>query len=152
VHFQSIPQIKQASTFGRVISHVSRAGKKYLQRPGGGRPSRRCNRGFTFAPHPVVADTDRDKWAVLRIVDFYRRQPTDYADYFIAAWRYQHRAGLGLKAASLAQVARESKVSPKYLALIWSTLTERKEEVGPYCDCTMWRALPAPNSGHSSSI
>jgi Protein of unknown function (DUF1587)/Planctomycete cytochrome C len=29
--------------------------------------------GFTFAPHPVIADTDRDKWAVFRIVDFYRR-------------------------------------------------------------------------------
>jgi hypothetical protein len=36
--------------------------------------------GFDFAPHPVLAETDRDKYAILRIVDFYRRQPTDYAD------------------------------------------------------------------------
>ena len=33
--------------------------------------------GFTFAPHPVVADTDRDKWAVFRIVNFYRKQHRD---------------------------------------------------------------------------
>src|SRR6056297_2798280 len=42
--------------------------------------------GFDFASHPVVTDTDRDKYAVRRIVDFYRRQPTDLADYFHAAW------------------------------------------------------------------
>src|ERR1041384_2649132 len=38
--------------------------------------------GFVFAPHPVVTETDRDKYCVKRIVDFYRRQPTDLADYF----------------------------------------------------------------------
>ena len=65
--------------------------------------------GFEFAPHPAVADTDRDKWAVLRIVDFYRRQPTDYADYFLAAWRYKHRAALQNSAASLEQIATEAK-------------------------------------------
>jgi Protein of unknown function (DUF1592)/Protein of unknown function (DUF1588)/Protein of unknown function (DUF1587)/Protein of unknown function (DUF1585)/Protein of unknown function (DUF1595) len=102
--------------------------------------------GFTFAPHPVLADTDRDKWAVLRIVDFYRKQPTDYADYFMAAWRYQHRAALGLKANSLAEVARECNVSPKYLAIIWSTLTGPRE-VGPISKLqTLWLVMPAPNA------
>src|SRR5207244_12943804 len=43
--------------------------------------------GFSFAPYPVVTDEDRDKYAVNRIVDFYTRQPLDYADYFLAAWR-----------------------------------------------------------------
>ena len=100
--------------------------------------------GFTFAPHPVVADTDRDKWAVLRIINFYQRQPTDYADYFMAAWRYQNRASLGVKNSSLEDVARESKISPKYLSLIYSVLNERAE-VGPIAKLqTMWRALPAP--------
>jgi mono/diheme cytochrome c family protein len=33
--------------------------------------------GFRFAPHPVVTDTDRDRHAVERIVQFYERQPTD---------------------------------------------------------------------------
>jgi len=47
---------------------------------------------------------DRDRYTIQRIVDFYKRQPTDYADYFEAAWRYkipvdsrpaQCHAGLG---------------------------------------------------------
>ena len=41
--------------------------------------------GFIFAPGPVLAETDRDQFAVRRIVDFYHSQPTDYADYFEAA-------------------------------------------------------------------
>src|SRR6185437_10044080 len=32
--------------------------------------------GFTFAPYPAVTDTDRDKYCVNRIVQFYQRQPT----------------------------------------------------------------------------
>ena len=103
--------------------------------------------GFTFAPHPVVADTDRDKWAVFRIVDFYQCQPTDYAEYFLSAWRYQHRAALGSPALSLHDVAIASKVSPKYLALISSRLTGPSEEVGPIAKLqVMWRALPAPDA------
>ena len=51
--------------------------------------------GFDFAPYPMLVETDRDKYAIQRIVDFYKRQPTDYADYFEAAWRYKYRAALG---------------------------------------------------------
>ena len=57
--------------------------------------------GIHFAPHPVATDTDRDKYCVKRIVDFYQRQPTDYADYFFAAWKYRHRAALGTPDAKL---------------------------------------------------
>src|SRR5262245_49843601 len=42
-------------------------------------------RGFVFAPHPAVTETDRDKYCVQRIVDFYARQPTKLEDYFFAA-------------------------------------------------------------------
>ena len=80
--------------------------------------------GFAFAPHPVVTDTDRDKYCVKRIVEFYQRQPTDLADYFLAAWRFKHRAALGQPDATLADAAAERKVSPKYLATVWSALTE----------------------------
>ena len=101
--------------------------------------------GFTFAPHPVMADTDRDKWAVFRIVDFYRRQPTDYADYFMAAWKYQHRAALGQGRANLSQIAHDAKVSPKYLQRIWTALSHPQEEVGPIARLqNQWRSLPAP--------
>ncbi len=43
--------------------------------------------GIAFAPHPVVTETDRDKYCVKRIVEFYQRQKTDYADYLFAAWQ-----------------------------------------------------------------
>ena len=110
--------------------------------------------GFIFAPGLVLADTDRDQFAVKRIVDFYRAQPTDYADYFEAAWRYKHRVALGNPAATLTTVAREKNISPKYLPLVWQILGEpaapspaRAPEVGPIGKLqSMWKALPAPAS------
>jgi Protein of unknown function (DUF1592)/Protein of unknown function (DUF1588)/Protein of unknown function (DUF1587)/Protein of unknown function (DUF1585)/Protein of unknown function (DUF1595)/Planctomycete cytochrome C len=103
--------------------------------------------GFVFAPHPVLADTDRDKYGVRRIIEFYQRQPIDFADYFQAAWRFQHRAALGRPKATLVEVAVQSKVSPKYLATIWSTLTEAPDSVGPIAALkALWRELPAPDA------
>src|SRR5262249_30770109 len=86
--------------------------------------------GFVFAPHPVVTETDRDKYAVKRLIDFYQRQPTNYADYFMAAWRFKHRAALGKPRATLADFAAADKISAKYLATIWSTLSDRQEKLG----------------------
>jgi hypothetical protein len=111
--------------------------------------------GFTFAPASMLAETDRDQFAVKRIVDFYESQPTDYADYFEAAWRYKHRAALGHRAATLTSTATAEKVSPKYLPLIWGILGEDstpgrrgKVEVGPIARLqAMWKSLPAPIAG-----
>ena len=103
--------------------------------------------GFTFAPYPMLVETDREKYAIERIIDFYARQPTHFADYFEAAWRYKYRAVLGHPAATLASVAAETKVSPNYLAMVWQALGQ-KEEVGPLAKLqTMWRELPAPKAG-----
>ena len=104
--------------------------------------------GFDFAPHPMLVETDRDSYAIQRIVDFYERQPTDYADYFQAAWRFKYRAALGTPGATLAGIAAESKVSAKYLPMIWGILEETHEaasqEVGPIAKLqAMWRALAA---------
>ena len=104
--------------------------------------------GFDFAPHPMLVETDREKYAIQRIVGFYERQPTEYADYFQAAWRFKYRSVLGKPGATLAGTAAERKVSAKYLATIWQILQETqeaKEEVGPIATLqAMWRALPAP--------
>ena len=80
--------------------------------------------GFIFAPGPVLSGPDRDQFAIKRIVDFYESQPTDFAAYFEAAWRYKHRATLGKPTATLASIATASKVSPKYLPMIWGILGE----------------------------
>ncbi len=99
--------------------------------------------GLTFAPFPVVADTDRDKYCVRQIIDFYRRQRTDYADYFQAAWRYQHRAALGRPQATLDEVAARDGISAKYLRTVWDLLTGPPEESGPIAALrTLWQELP----------
>jgi hypothetical protein len=101
--------------------------------------------GFSFALYPMLVETDREKYAIQRIIDFYARQPTSFADYFEAAWRYKHRAVLGKPNATLASVAAETKVSPRYLQTIWQALEQTKEDVGPLAKLqAMWRELPAP--------
>ena len=104
--------------------------------------------GFDFAPYPMLVETDRERYAIQRIVDFYDRQPTDFADYFQAAWRYKHRAALGQPRATLTTIATENKLSPRYVAMVWQILEQQKEEVGPTVKLqAMWRELPAPKSG-----
>ncbi len=108
--------------------------------------------GMAFAPEPMLVETDREKYTIQRIIGFYRSQPTDFADYFQAAWRYKHRVALGKPSATLARIAAESKVSPKYLSTIWRLLEgaapqNAKKEVGPIAKLqTMWRALPGPGA------
>ena len=48
--------------------------------------------GIDFAPYPMLVETDREKYAIQHIMNFYARQPTNYADYFEAAWRFKYRA------------------------------------------------------------
>ena len=103
--------------------------------------------GIAFAPHAVVTDTDRDKYCVKRIVQFYKQQPTELADYFEAAWELRQIAskqGDALSAeTTLKQVAAKRNVSAKYLATVWSILTEEKEPIGPLLTLRqMWNVLP----------
>lgn len=105
--------------------------------------------GVDFALYPMLSETDRDKHPIQRIIAFYNRQPTDLAAYFEAAWRYRHRVALGKPNATLATIAAEAKVSPKYLAMIWQLIEEpaakAATEVGPIGKLqSMWRALPGP--------
>ena len=101
--------------------------------------------GFAFAPYPMLVETDRDKFCMQQIIDFYHRQNIDYADYFQAAWRFQHRTALGQPQATFTDIAAESKVSAKYLATVWQVLTGAKDEVGPLVKLqSMWAALPPP--------
>ena len=104
--------------------------------------------GLTFAAHPMLVETDREKYAVQRIVDFYDRQPTDVADYFQAAWRYKYRKALGRPRATLDSVATDMKISARYLPVVWRMLEQAPEDVGPGATLqAMWRELPAPTSG-----
>lgn len=102
--------------------------------------------GIDFAPYPMLVETDREKYAIRRILDFYFKQPTKYADYFQAAWRYRHRAALGKSRATLASAAAETKLSPKYFQMIWQLLNE-PGAAGPVLKLQkMWRGLPPAQS------
>lgn len=103
--------------------------------------------GLGFAPHPVVAETDRDRYGVRRIIEFYEQQPTDYADYFLAAWKLAHRKELGAATVSVAETAIREGISPKYLETIWTLLNEPGADTGPVGALkALWRALPAPGN------
>ena len=99
--------------------------------------------GFIFAPHPVISETDRDKFCVRRIVSFYDRHKVNYADNFLTAWRFQHRAEAGRPNTELDEFAAEAGLSPKYLATLWETL-HQAEDRGPVKELqTEWGTLPA---------
>jgi len=103
--------------------------------------------GFSFAPYPMLVETDHERYAIQRIIDFYAGQPTKFADYFEAAWRYKNRIALGQPRATLASLAAQANISPKYLPLVWQAL-ETKEEIGPMSKLqTLWRDLPTPKAG-----
>ena len=111
--------------------------------------------GFDFAPHPMLVETDRDRHGIKRILDFYARQPTDYAAYFDAAWRYKHRGALRKPRATLETIATETQVSAKYLRLVWQLIEERSPAtaVGPVAKLqAMWRALPEPAPARQEAL
>jgi hypothetical protein len=100
--------------------------------------------GFVFAPHPAVTDTDRDKYCVRRIIDFYDHHKVDLADYFLAAWKYRHRDQLGRPGAGLSQFATEAGLSAKYLTTLWPLLTQSPPAPGPLGEVqAVWQNLPA---------
>ena len=102
--------------------------------------------GIDFAPYPALVETDREKFAIQRILKFYAAQPTDYANYFEAAWRYKYRLALKKPHATLATTAVQSHVSPKYLPMVWQILHDQ-HALGPVLKLQkMWLALPAPAS------
>jgi len=87
--------------------------------------------GFEFAPHPVLTETDRDKYCVNRIIEFYQQQNTDLGDYFLAAWDVKNKRIRSLPDASLEEAAITHQVSSKYLMSIWNLLEDGQQHWGP---------------------
>jgi hypothetical protein len=92
--------------------------------------------GFVFAPHPVVTDTDRDKYCVQRVVDFYKKHAVDVVDYLYAARKVREMKDVD-------QVARTHGLSVKYLEVVWRALSARELANGPMALVRRaWLALP----------
>jgi len=102
--------------------------------------------GIAFALHPVVTDTDRDRYCVKRIVEFYQRQPTDLTDYFFAAWQYRFRAQLDRGSESLEQTAARTGVSGKYLKSVWSLLASQDPQISVGPILRLQKMWPGPPS------
>src|ERR1700733_12562415 len=108
--------------------------------------------GIDFAPYPMQVETDREKYAIQRIVGFYAAQPTNYADYFEAAWRYKYRVALKKPHATLATTAADAKVSPKYLPMVWQILHDQNA-IGPVLKLQkMFEALPPPAAAQTGAL
>ncbi len=108
--------------------------------------------GIDFAPYFMRVESDRDKYSIQRIIAFYQAQPTSFAAYFDAAWRYRYRKELGKPNATLASTAADMKISAKYLPMVWGILHD-KDAVGPVAKLqAMWNALPAPKAGDSGEM
>jgi hypothetical protein len=105
--------------------------------------------GIAFAPFAVIDETDRDKYCVNRIIEFYKRQPTNLAGYFLAAWQFQNRAVLGEPKLTVEQLASREHLSAKYLPVVFETLTAADEQTGPIAALqAMWKNLPTPDAAH----
>lgn len=90
---------------------------------------------LSFAPHAVVTDTDRDRYCVKRIVEFYQQQPTDLSRYFFVCWQHRQDGNR-----TLGELAERAGISAKYAATVWDLLN-KPEAVGPIANLQgMFRA------------
>lgn len=102
--------------------------------------------GIAFAPHPVVTDTDRDKYCVNQIVDFYRRYTVNFADYFEAAWFARELESKREDDAAFTTAADKYGIRTKYLRTVHHLLTGSEHNAGPVLILReMWQELFAGN-------
>lgn len=73
--------------------------------------------GLRFAPYPVVAFADRQKFYERAILAFYERHAVDPERYLGELWLYQHQPE-ERRVATLGKWAKEKGLSEKYLAAI----------------------------------
>ncbi|MCC9655975.1 DUF1592 domain-containing protein [Rhodopirellula halodulae] len=65
--------------------------------------------GLEFAPHPVITETDRDKFCVNRIIAFYRQQNVRLEDHLFVVWKAHTDDDQ-----SISQLANTHRVSQRY--------------------------------------
>jgi mono/diheme cytochrome c family protein len=108
-------------------------------------------RGFLFAPFPCVTETDRDKFCVQRIVDFYRRHEVHYDRYFYTLWKYSRLADAEQTPERLTDLAEDDELSPMYLATLNLAL-KSPESKGPLAEIqTFWKSSIATAASESDA-
>ncbi|MGN6544299.1 MAG: DUF1592 domain-containing protein, partial [Aureliella sp.] len=109
--------------------------------------------GISFAPFPVTSYNERKKLTEEAVIDFYERHAVDTLEYLEAAWRYRYRGSdrqeLTIEA-WLQQSDPKSDLSPRYLALVWQTLSDNAATTGYWKRLKdAWDAIPAPTNAQS---
>ena len=101
--------------------------------------------GFIFSPHPAITWSDRDKFAVRRIVDFYLARKIDYAEFLLAAWQFRHRVARQEPELTLDDAAAARGLSRKYVQSLWEILQDGKDHRGPIAELRQrWNMIPSP--------
>jgi hypothetical protein len=108
--------------------------------------------GLQFAPHPVVAFADRQKYYEQAIIRFYERHAVDYEKYFTSLWLYRHQPP-SRKPATLEDWARDNELSVKYLRSLWDMLEgDSTDRCFLHWLRQRWHALPSPRDpGHPTA-
>ena len=138
----------------RVADHVARAAQQV--------PAGRARSGRSHGAHAgrvrfrAASDAGGDgsrQYAIQRIVDFYERQPTDYADYFQAAWRFKYRSRSGKPGATLAGIAARSEGEREVSAddLAASSRKRPKPQARRLARSPSFRRCGAPCRGRAES-
>ena len=71
-----------------------------------------------------------------------------YSRAMLGAWRFQHRANLGLTATTLAELAAEQGIAPRFADYIWSVISRDAQSYPASQIVQAWRQLPNPSSRH----
>jgi hypothetical protein len=96
---------------------------------------------IAFAPYPVLSETDRDKYFVHKIVDFYRSQPTDLRKYFHALRLLQQELANNVQPDSAIakhteriadQIAGNYGLSAKYLRTLAERVLAKESQVAAF--------------------
>ncbi|WDQ16865.1 DUF1592 domain-containing protein [Rhodopirellula sp. P2] len=109
--------------------------------------------GLEFAPHPVITETDRDKFCVNRIIDFYRQQNTRVSDHLYVVWKHHQSPTQH----SLEELAIQEGVSARYCQLLSELLGEETDEsnqvsIGPiFALRTIWKEVAPSNASDSEA-
>jgi hypothetical protein len=97
--------------------------------------------GIRFAPYPVSTETDRDRYCVQRIVDFYERQPTNLTAYLVAASSWS-RGSNDHTDEALISFSEKAAISPKYLNTLLTALHDPEVQYGPLKEVQIrWQSL-----------
>ncbi len=75
-----------------------------------------------------------------------------YAQAFFVSWQYHHRDRLGLQGRSLADLAQQQGVQPRFAEYLWSVLTATPRRFPTSEIVKAWNALPVPRDDSQPTI